>query len=280
VPPSATPAVVTIGTSPRRNLFKWAAGIALVFVLGFLLFSLNAAQLTGKGVAHKELRRALASITEIDAMLAAGQDDLKAQAKKATPDEELRLADYPIDVPLTPRQAQDLTTAELRDLLLSRSADKVYAQGIAAFRDAEHAESTKGIAMLSAPGAIRYTVGMLTEDTHNAMQLTATVLAGAAAFLALLLVLLSRGYGRLTSLGIATSIATLPYLLVFVTVRFVLRLASESESDYLTAQLYQLGKDVAWLPIRTGIALAGLGLVFLVMGVTFSLLDRQRLSRA
>ncbi len=84
----------------------------------------------------------------------------------------------------------------------------------------------------------------------------------------------------MTSLGIAVSIATLPYLLIFLTVRFVLRLASESESDYLTAQLYALGKDVVWLPIRTGIAFAGLGLIFLVMGVALTLLDKRRLSRA
>ena len=279
-PLRATSVTVTIGTGFWRNFFKWAAGIALVFALGLLLLSLNAAQLTGKEVAHNGLRRALASITEIDAMLADGQDDLKARAEEATANQELQLADYPINVPLTAQQAQEMSTAELRDLLLSRSADKMYEQGIDAFRQDAQGESTHDIDMLSAPGAVRYTVGLLTQNTHDAMRLTATVLAGVAAFLALLLVLLSRGYGRLTSLGIAVSIATLPYLLVFLTVRFVLRLASESESDYLTAQLYDLGKDVVWLPIRTGIAFAGLGLIFLVMGVALTLLEKRRLSRA
>jgi hypothetical protein len=103
------------------------------------------------------------------------------------------------------------------------------------------------------------------------------VLTGVAAFLALLLVLLSRGYGRLTSLGVAVSIAALPFLIASLTLRFILRLASEGESDYLTAQLFELGKDVAWLPIRNGIAFAGLGVIFLTMGVTFSLLSSGRL---
>ena len=277
-PPAATSVTVTIGTGFWRNFFKWAAGVALVFTLGFLLLFLNAAQLTGRDVAHKGLTRALASITEIDALLADGQGDLKAKAAES-PDEELRLADYPIDVPLTSQQAQELSTPELRELLLSRSADKVYAEGVSAFREEGRGPSTHDIAILSPPGAVRYTVGLLTEDTHDAMRMTTVVLTGIAAFLALLLALLSRGYGRLTSVGIATLIASLPFLLVFVTVRFILRLASESEGDYLTAQLYALGKDVAWLPIRTGIAFAGLGVVFVVLGVTFSLLEGRRLSR-
>jgi hypothetical protein len=273
-PPAATSVTVTIGTGFWRNFFKWAAGVALVFTLGFLLLFLNAAQLTGRDVAHKGLTRALASITEVDALLA----DLKARAAE-TPDGEVRLADYPIDVPLTSQQAQQLSTPELRELLLSRSADKVYAEGVSAFREEGRGPSTHDIAILSPPGAVRYTVGLLTEDTHDSMWVTTVALTGIAAFLALLLALLSRGYGRLTSVGIATLIASLPFLLFFVTVRFILRLASESEGDYLTAQLYALGKDVAWLPIRTGIAFAGLGVVFVVLGVTFSLLEGRRLSR-
>ena len=277
-PPAATSVTVTIGTGFWRNFFKWAVGVALVFTLGFLLLFLNAAQLTGRDVAHKGLTRALASITEVDALLADGRADLKAKAEE-TPDEELRLADYPIDVPLTSQQAQQLSTPELRELLLSRSADKVYAEGVAAFREEGRGPSTHDIAILSPPGAVRYTVGLLTEDTHDSMWVTTVALTGIAAFLALLLALLSRGYGRLTSVGLATLIASLPFLLFFVTVRFILRLASESEGDYLTAQLYALGKDVAWLPIRTGIAFAGLGVVFVVLGVTFSLLNSRRLSR-
>ncbi len=276
-PPAATSVTVTIGTGFWRNFFKWAAGIALVFTLGFLLLFLNAAQLTGREVAHKQLTRALASLTEVDALLADGEADLKAKAE-ATPTGELRLADYPIDVPLTSQQAQELSTAELRELLLSRSADRVYAQGVDAFREEGGGPSAHDIAILSPPGAVRYTVGLLTEDTHDAAWTTAAVLTGIATFLALVLAALSRGFGRLISLGVAVSAATLPFLLFFLTVRFILRLASESESDYMTEQLYTLGKDVAWLPIRTGIAFAVLGVVFLAMGVGFSLMEGRRVS--
>ena len=36
---------------------------------------------------------------------------------------------------------------------------------------------------------------------------------------------------------------------------------------------------LSWVAGLTGIAFAGLGLVFVVLGVTFSLLDSRRLSR-
>ena len=108
------------------------------------------------------------------------------------------------------------------------------------------------------------------------MRIVLAAVAGLAALLTLVLLLLSRGYGRLTSVGAAVLVASLPLLLLSVAVRFILRLASEEESDYLTAQLYALGRDVAWLPIRNAIAFACLGAIFLTMGVAFSLLSRTR----
>jgi hypothetical protein len=276
-PPAATSVTVTIGTGFWRNFFKWATGIVLVFVLGFLLLTLNAAQLTASDTAHKVLRRAMASLTEIDALLEDGRSELVMRAEES-PDEELRLAYYPIDVPISAQEAGQLSAPELRDVLLDRSADKVYGEGFSAFREEGREPSAEEIAVLSPPGAVRYTAGLLTEDNHHIMRTVTAVLIGLAAFLALLLVLLSRGYGRLTSLGVAILIAALPFLIVSLTIRFVLRLASEGESDYLTAQLFELGKDVAWLPIRNGIAFAALGVIFLTMGVTFSLLSSGRLS--
>ena len=97
---------------------------------------------------------------------------------------------------------------------------------------------------------MRYTAGLLTKGNHDAMRIVLIAVAALAAILALALMLLSRGYGRLTSLGFAVLAASLPLLLIATVVRFVLRLAAAHESDYLNAQLYALGRDVAWLPIR------------------------------
>lgn len=247
-----------------RGALRWAAGLLLVCVMGAFLLSLNVFQLTSPGPAGKTLERALASLTEIDALLLEGEEDLRAAAEQA-PDGELRLEHYPIDVPLSASEVEALSTRELRDLILSRCADKFYAQGLSAFQ--ERGGDSADISLLSAPGAVRYTVGLITRDTHDIARVVAASLLGAALVLTLIVVLLGRGYGRLTGLGVVLMAAALPYLVVAVGVRFVLKLASESESDYLTARLYALGKDVAWLPIHTGIAFVLLGVVFTLLGV-------------
>jgi len=271
--PNGTSITFTVGSGYWRGFFKWAAGILLVFVLGLLLVSLTAMQLTAEGTAHKVLRRTIASLTEIDGYLAGAQQEFVSNGGAGETDAEPSLTGYPVDIPLSAAEAS-LPEAELRDLVLDRSADEVYAEGFSAFKQIG-LESTD-IEILSPPGAVRYSAGMLTADNHQIMRVTTFVLAGAALVLALLLVALSRGYGRLTGLGVAVLVASLPFLVVAMGARFVLRLVSEEENDYLTAQLFALGRDVTWLPIRHGIVFAAMGAVFLVMGVTFSLLSPKR----
>jgi hypothetical protein len=250
----ATSLTVMLGTGFWRVFFKWAIGLFLVSTLGVLLLSVDATQLTAEGTAHKALRRTVASLTEIDTLIAERGEMVTTSPDSGGSVTSL-LVGFPIDVPLSEQEAQNLSTAELRDVVLDRSADRLYADGFSAFR--EGGQGSADVQILSPPGAVRY-------------------IAGLAGLLALALVLLSRGYGRLTSLGAAVLAASLPLLVLSVAVRFMLRLASEEESDYLTAQLYALGRDVAWLPIRNAIAFACLGAIFLTMGIAFSLLSKKQ----
>lgn len=271
--PPATSFTVSVSRGFWRTLFTWGSGVILVAVMGALLVSLNVLQITSPGPANETLQRALASLTEIDALLLDGEDDLRTAAEES-PEEVLRLEHYPIHVALSGEEVQRLSTGELREAILSRSADRFYDRGLAAF---EEREAVSGdISLLSAPGAVRYTVGLLTEDTYEIARIVTAALLGATLVLTLVLVLLSRGYGRLTALGVILMAATLPYLLLAVGVRFALKLASESESDYLTAQLYALGKDVAWLPIHTGTGFVLLGVVFATLGVGAGWLHARR----
>jgi hypothetical protein len=270
--PEATSLTVTIGRGFWRVFTKWAVGFLLVSTLGILLLSVDAVQLTASGTAHKALRRTVASITEIDALI-----EDHGQMVTTSPGGDTSAASvlvgFPVDVPLSEREAQSLSTSELRDVVLDRSADRLYAEGFSAFR--EGTQGSTDVQMLSPPGAVRYTAGLLTEGNHEMMQIILAVVAGFAALLTVAIVLLSRGYGRLTSVGVAVVLASVPLLLLSVAVRFALRLASEEESDYLTAQLYALGRDVAWLPIRNAIAFTCLGVIFLTMGIAFSLLSKK-----
>ncbi len=256
-----------------RVSLKWAVGLLLTSTLGLLLLSIDATQLTSKGTAHKALRRTVASLTEIDALIT-DRSDLVTTSPDISTSAATFLAGYPIDIPLSAQEAQDLSTPELRNVVLDRSADRLYDEGFSAFR--ADGQGTADVQILSPPGAVRYTAGLLTKDNHEIMQIVMIALACLAALLALVVVLLSRGYGRLTSIGVATLAASLPLLLLFAAVRFILRLASDQESDYLTAQLYALGRDVAWLPFRNAIAFVCLGMIFLTLGVAFSILSKRQ----
>jgi hypothetical protein len=271
--PASKSLTVTFGTGFWRVFLKWAVGLLLVSALGTLLLAVDAAQLTAPGTAHRVLRRTVATLTEIDTLIENRGQTVTTSAGSAGSVSSV-LAGFPIDIPLSEQEAQDLSTPELRDVILDRSADRLYADGFSAFH--EGGQGSADVQILSPPGAVRYTAGLLTEDNHELMRIILAIVAGIAAVLTLVLVLLSRGYGRLTSIGAAIIVAALPLLLLSVAVRFILRMASEEESDYLTAQLYALGRDVAWLPIRNAIAFTCLGLIFLTMGIAFSLLSKRR----
>jgi len=234
-----------------------------------LLVALNLLQLTAPGPAHRALRRAVASLTEIDSLLAVHGAALRQQAD-VSPDEPLALADYPLDVPLSPEEAQR-PAAEVRDLLLDRSAERVYQEGSAAFRE----EGQSGDASrLSVQRAVRTGLGFLTAGNHDALRWATLALALVCGVLSGVLVLVTRGYGGLGALGGAVAVASLLFLLLAVAVRLVLSLAGWGTDDYITVQLLDLAKEAAWLPIRNGIAFSGLGLALLALGVVGSRLGQ------
>jgi len=275
-PATASLRVAKAGRGFWRMFFKWAVGLAFVSTLGVLLLAVDATQLSAAGPSHAILRRTVASLTEIDALMAS-PDQVTAGNAGAAP--APRLPAFPIALDLSTAESQDLSPTDLRNAVLDRSADKLYADGFSAFH-ASDSDGASHIQVLSPPGAVRYTAGLLTRANHDAMRIVLIAVAGLAAILALALMLLSRGYGRLTSFGIAVLAASLPLLVIAAAVRLFLRLAAAHESDYLNAQLYALGRDVAWLPIRNALAFACLGAAFVALGAAFSLLSKSRQARS
>jgi len=253
----------------RRHAPLVVTALGLAMALLALLVALNLLQLTAPGPAHRALGRAVASLTEIDSLLAVHGAALRQQAD-ASPDEPLALADYPLDVSLSPEEAQR-PAAEVRDLLLDRSAEQVYQEGSAAFRE----EGQSGDApRLSVQRAVRTGLGFLTAGNHDALRWTTLALALVCGVLSGALLLVTRGYGRLGALGGAVAVASLLFLLLAVAVRLVLGLADWGTDDYITVQLLDLAKEAAWLPIRNGLAFSGLGLALMALGVAGSRLGQ------
>jgi len=251
----------------RRQSPPVAAAIGLAMALLALLVALNLLQLTAPGPAHRALRRGIASLTEIDSLLTAHGPALREQAN-ASPDEPLSLPDYPLDVTLSPREAQQQPT-EVRDLLLDRSAEKVYQEGTAAFRQGGQAGDSS---RLSVQGAVRTGLGFLTAGNHDALRWTTLALSILCGALSGALLFSARGY-RLVTLGGVVATASLLFVLLTAAVRLALGLAGWATDDYITVQLLGLAKAEAWLPFRNGLAFGGLGLALLALGLLGSRLS-------
>ena len=266
---------VTIGRGFWRNLFKWATGILLMLSLLSLLVALGLAQLTAEGPAKRTLRRSVASLTEIDTLLDEGYEELRQEAGEDG-EAALRLKDFPVQVSLSAEEVLGLSRSELRGLLLDRSAERLYDDGMSAFREEGTDLSEEGMGFFSTQGAVWNSLGFLRDNVHEALRVAAASLAGVCLVLAVVLALLGRGFGRLASVGAAVSAAAIPFLAGAVAVRFALRLVSDEGEEYLVRELTRIGEEIAWIPIRDSIAVTALGVAFLVAGVGLALwADRQ-----
>jgi hypothetical protein len=255
----------------RRLAPDAAAGVGLAMAVLALLFALNLFQLTAPGPAHRAIRRAVASLTEIDSLLAVQGPSLRQQAE-ASSGEPLSLPGYPLDVPLSPQEALQPPDT-LRDLVLDRSAEQVYEEGSAAFREEGQSAGSSG---LSVQGAVRTGLGFLTAGNHDALRWTTAVLAVVSGLAAAVLMLLMRGYDRLIAIGGAVAGSSLLFLLLTAVVRLALGIAARVSGDYITVQLLDLTKGTAWIPLRNGVAFSALGLALLALGLTGSRLSRAR----
>lgn len=266
---------VTIGRGFWRNVFKWATGILLALSLVALLVALGLTQLTAEGPSKRTLRRSVASLTEIDSLLDRGYEELRREAQEDG-EAALRLKDSPVQVSLSAEEVLDLSRSELRGLILDRSAERLYDEGMSAFREEGTDLSEEGIGFFSTQGAVRNSLGFLRDNVHDALRVAVASLAGVCLVLAVALALLARGFGRLASVGAAVSAAAIPFLVGAVAVRFALRLASEEGDEYLVRELLRIGEEIAWIPIRDSIAFTAMGVSFLVAGIVLALwADRQ-----
>jgi hypothetical protein len=159
----------------------------------------------------------------------------------------------------------------VRNLLLDRSAERVYQEGSAAFREEGQSGDTS---RLSAQGAVDMGLGFLTAGKHDALRWTTLALGILCGALSGALLFIARGYGRLITLGGTVAAGSLLFLLLTAVVRLALGLAGWGTDDYITVQLLDLAKGAAWLPMRNGLAFSGLGLALLALGLLGSRLSR------
>jgi hypothetical protein len=248
--------------APARNVLKWATAFALFLALLAMLSALQLYQMTSKETAHRTLRRSIAVTTEIDLLIARNFDDLRSRADDAGPGEALRLRDYPIEVDLTREEALAATPGSLRDLLLDRSADLMYAEGADPLRDDEPGG---GPGRFDAAGAVDHFLSLLRSDVHTLLGVLTIALAGVCLILAVALAALCRGFGRIAGVGAVLLASALPVLILGLLGRLYLG-SADDDGEFIRRALFEIGEGLAWIPIRNGAAFGLAGALLLVVG--------------
>jgi hypothetical protein len=256
---------VEVGPSFWRNIGKWSVALAFFLTLVGLLVSLQLFQLTSEGASKRTLRRAVAALSEIDPLLNRNYDALRTQASASDPGDTLELRDFPIDVRLTRDEVLNSNKQTMRDLLLNRSADAMYAHGTDVLRETD--VSTQDVGAFSIAGLTDNGLGLLRSRNHDIFGVLTFVLAALCLVLGASLAALCRGFGRLASVGAVVVMAALPMLLTGIGARFYMRIISSDENEYVQHEFLSIGQGLAWIPIRDGIAFTVLGLAFLIAGV-------------
>lgn len=255
------------GAPLLRIAFQWILGAVLVVILVALFAGINAVQLTSRGTGERVLRRAVAVLTDIDALLPHLETDLE-QAARDSDGVTVRLPNFPIPVDLERDEARELKGGELRQRILELSARRLYDDGMSAWAGADP-ESRRDIETVSTAGILDRGLGLITEDNHWRIVVATAVLGVLAIVVAMALLMAVSPDSRLAALSGVTLMAALPSLAAAVAVRFAFRTAAE-EADAFVEGLLDLGVSAIWVSIRNYLALTVLAFAVLVLALVLA----------
>jgi hypothetical protein len=158
-------------------------------------------------------------------------------------------------------------------MLLARGTERLYDDGTDALRAEDGGD---GAGRFTAAGTVGEFMGFLTSDTHVILAVLTLVLAGISVALAIVVAVMSRGFGRAVALGSAVFVASMPLALGGLAAYFYARTSADGESEYLRHEFMLIARDLAWLPVRNGLALMLVGALMLVAGAVCARLSDAR----
>ena len=254
---------MTQETSFLRLASQWLAGILLTVALMAFFVLVAGVQLTSEETGTRVHRRAVATLTDIDAILPSIEAGLGEGATSIQSGAVL-VPDFPIPVELTAQEAASLRGGELRDRILDESAAILYDDGMSQWAAADD-EGTQSVERVSTAGIIKTGLGIVRDSRHTLLVIGAALLGVIALLIATGLTVSIRDWRmKLTVLGSITLAAALPCLAAAIAVRFGFKTA-QTEADPFTDDMLWLGIDAMWVPIRDYLALSSVG--FAVGGV-------------
>ncbi len=253
---------------------RWAVWIMAAVLVGVLLVVWSAVQATQQEEAERILMRALVPLTEVDVFLEAEYDSILESATNSRSG-IVTFPRYPLPITLPAAEVAAMSAPELRTRLLRESAALISEDGIDAFRRAPTGSSG---GVFTAGGAIRWTVGRLTADTHD---VTWLVLAAVLVFAipGMILVLASSApRDRMRNVGGVLLASGLLVVVATLSARYALRVTANGAADPLHEALLDIGADTLSIVLRNAIIVLVLGAAFIGLGGLVQWWERRTLS--
>jgi len=256
------------GQATRSSEGRRSMAVVLFAVCMFtLIISLSCRQATEQSAATNVLEAGLVDLTDIDQLIADEGPALRQFALESQED-IITLPDYPLEVQVTREEVLQSSDEQLRAIVLRRSADLVYDEGIAAFdRTGE-----QSVRKFSIQGLLETGVNQLTAKNHSrATWFVLFSLAGCALF-GVLLSATGEGWGRMRTLGMASAAAAIPCVISF----FLLRMLVDQigGDDPFIAAYGDIAHAVVGVPVRNGFVVLGVAVALVVGSVILGRLER------
>ncbi len=255
----------------ESNIAFWLRLFALLLVASLLtmLAAYTLARVTSRDSARRILGRAIPEITDFDGSLSAHYDELQSAAASPAGASGFTLTGYPIKAVLYPKDVLNRSPSEVRQTLLTRSADAVYDRGTGAFTANGRPVKLGSFMVLSAPWAFNTALNVLNPGFHAHALSVAKAALIAAVVLGILLLPLSRGYNQLVMYGAALLIASLPVLVLSGIGWLTVQLAYGTSLDPLVAGTSDLARDVCWFVVLSYLVYLALALAIVILGLLF-----------
>jgi hypothetical protein len=252
--------------SRRQRVMFLTVGFGMALFL--FVLALSARQATASDTAQQVLQNGIASVTEVDLVLAE-QLPVIRQLSTTSDQPSFAVPGYPVPVELSRDEAANLPVKDLRTLILGRSAAIVYTKGLGAFDRTGH----QSLSLLSAEGILRLATGQLSASSHSRATTATVVLGVLLALLAALLMASQHGYQRLQVLGAGLLVGAVPGAALFALLRFAV--GHVGGSDPFVADLRSVAESLSLVVVRNFAILDVLGGLFAVSPWVLRLVERR-----
>lgn len=241
---------------------KWVCGLLFTFFFSITFLLYNLVELTAFPSARKALS-AVVGLSEIGRVLDSYDPGL---AKLALDDPQgmIRLPQFLLQTSLRPEEFLRLSKEELKQRLVEEWSQRIYTEGLTT-----GFEHSRGLD----PEAIGLKVASLfSRHSNQRLQTLFLLFSIPSALFGALLILFSRGAGKLVSAGLALSFAGLPLFLLLLAFTFIAMQLAAEESDPFLRNLLGLFAELVRTPLQNYTILLILGTSLFWIGVAGSLI--------